>query len=148
MGKKTWYFTYGQSGSQPFEGGWTEVIAETRRQAIDMFRTFHDDSSSGYVNCAGIYSAEEFEKTDMPANGNYDYRAVEVIRFCRGELKREYTLSYLCLRFREFMGITQAQLAKLCNIDRTTLWKIEKGGKCTDRIQKNVRKVVEKIQNF
>lgn len=143
-----WYFTYGQSGTQPFYGGWTEVTADTRAKAIELFREVHEDTSSGYINCAGIYSEKEFRQTKMPTEGNFDYRCIETIRRWKGVAEREYTLSYLCLRFREYMDFTQAHLAKVCNIDRTTLWKIEKGGKVTKRIEKNVRKIVERVLDF
>lgn len=64
------YFTYGTSKSQPFFGGWTEVEASDRNAAAYAFRSVHPDKNEGIVNCAGIYSEDEFKTTDMYTNNN------------------------------------------------------------------------------
>ena len=144
-----WYFTYGQSESQPFEGGWTEVIADMRSQAVNMFRMFHADRLEGIVNCADIYSEDEFRKTDMFVHGNYNERCIEVIRVKREKntkvqtITQEYTTAFLCHQFRRWLDISQNHLAKLCGVSSTTLWKAENGMKISARNEKQIRKVVD-----
>ncbi|MBO5435897.1 hypothetical protein J6A31_08895 [bacterium] len=67
-----YYFTYGsECETQPFNGGWTEIIASSREQACAMFRAIHPDKIDDMLNCAGVYEAEEFEKTSMYKDGNF-----------------------------------------------------------------------------
>lgn len=67
----TFYFTYSNSGSQPFRGGWTEVAAPDQETARRMFRAVHPDVQLGLLNCANVYDADYFACTKMPAQGNY-----------------------------------------------------------------------------
>lgn len=68
--KQKFYFTYGTSERMPFIGGWTVVIAQDYAQAIAIFRAVHPDISEGVINCAFIYSAEEFESSEMFKNNS------------------------------------------------------------------------------
>lgn len=72
MGK--FYFTYG-TGEQPFYGGWTEIEAPSQAAACTIFKMFHPDKTAGLLNCSSVYSAENYEKSNMFKNGNFD-------RFC------------------------------------------------------------------
>lgn len=78
---KSFYFTYGTSDCFPYRGGWTEVIAPDRETAVYLFRIYHPDHTPGTVNCAGIYTREQFESTGMhlPSNGNFGHNGREVI---------------------------------------------------------------------
>ena len=68
--------TYGTEG-QPFFGGWTEVEAETEKEAIDIFRLKHPDKKPSLVNCARIYSEDEFLITGMLDHGNFGQKCHE-----------------------------------------------------------------------
>ena len=64
------YFTYGTSEQYPYKGGWTEVIAETKHMAILAFKVVHPDVHEGILNCASVYTEEEFTSSGM-TTGNY-----------------------------------------------------------------------------
>jgi len=72
------YFTYGLEG-QPFKGGWTIVEAPDRESAVKVFRIFHPDRYEGIVNCADIYTEEQFQRTSMALTDNYGERLQETI---------------------------------------------------------------------
>lgn len=75
-----YYFTYASDGSNPYCGGWTEVWAPNRNLACTAFRMVHPDKFPGFLNCAGVYSAEEFKKTRMAAaGGNFGFCCQETI---------------------------------------------------------------------
>lgn len=69
MGK--FYFTFGSSCGQAFVGGWVEVVAADREAAVNLFRALYqgEDTGLSIVNCAGIYSEEEFMRTSMGIRG-------------------------------------------------------------------------------
>lgn len=75
---KTFYFTYGLN-DQPYPGGWTEVVAPDMESALSLFRAFHPSMDNDLLNCAGIYSQEEFVVTSMFLNGNFGKRCWERI---------------------------------------------------------------------
>lgn len=79
-----YYFTYGIEG-QPFHGGWSEVEAPDSHAAVAAYRVFHPDKIEGIVNCACIYTEEQFEKTEMFSQGNFGFRAHETITLSRKE---------------------------------------------------------------
>lgn len=66
---RPYYFTYGTSPTYPYEGGWTVVYAVSRSQAVHLFRAVHPDVREGTVNCADIYTQEQFEQTKMYKTG-------------------------------------------------------------------------------
>lgn len=77
--KHRYFFTYGTSESMPFKGGWTVVMAESMKQAIEVFNIVHPPQN-GLVNCSSIYSEEAFKATDMYINGeNFGYGRREII---------------------------------------------------------------------
>ena len=63
------YVTYRTSGN-PYSGGWSELYAEDRKQAIAIFRAIYPDKNPNILNCATIYTAKEFEETDDYKNNN------------------------------------------------------------------------------
>ena len=63
------YFTFGSSETQPFYGGWVEVVADGREAAIEKFQARFPNHGD-YVNCAFIYSEDEWKHTGMAADGN------------------------------------------------------------------------------
>lgn len=72
------YFTYGTSG-YPFYGGWTVVEADSMEIACSLFRAHHTDKISGLLNCADIYTEEQFLKTEMSKTGNFGEFCHEMI---------------------------------------------------------------------
>lgn len=63
---ETFYFTYGTDKGFPFQGGWTEVHAAARNQAVALFRREHPDRSPGLVNCSSIYTEKQFQDKVFP----------------------------------------------------------------------------------
>lgn len=76
----TYIFTYGSEG-QPFQGGWTEVVAPDRETAIRTFLVYHP-LKDGFLPCCSIYTLEEFNKTKM-VTGNLGARCHEYIMVIR-----------------------------------------------------------------
>ena len=63
---ETFYFTYGTDKNFPFQGGWTEVHAPDRNQAVALFRREHPDRSPGLVNYSSIYTKKQFQDKVLP----------------------------------------------------------------------------------
>ena len=76
---KKFYFTYGTSTIFPYQNGWTEVYAENMAQATAFFRVRHPDKSYGTINCASLYTEEQFERYGFRKKGNFDGFCHEVI---------------------------------------------------------------------
>lgn len=72
-----YYYTYGSDREYPFIGGWTEVEAVSRKAANKLFRMVHPDKTPGILNCASVYTEEQFNNTIMPVQGNFDRFCVE-----------------------------------------------------------------------
>lgn len=83
------YFTYGSACGHPFNGGWTEVDAPNYVDAVKLFRTVHQDDTEGFINCAGIYTEEEFKKTKMFCGGNFGRNCVERLSVSQVILARD-----------------------------------------------------------
>ena len=61
----------------PYIGGWVEIIAENESAARGKFmEKFPRD---GGLNCAFVYSEDEFSRTKMSKEGNWGYYCHEVI---------------------------------------------------------------------
>lgn len=75
--QKKFYFTYG-SAHWP-GGGWTEVFAEDRYHAEELFCKKHPRNEYGQIVCCSVYEEEDFKKTRMFKEGNFGKRCVEVI---------------------------------------------------------------------
>lgn len=77
-GYKPWRYTYGFDSCYPFSCGWTEVWAISESEANAKFREIHPDVHEGMLNCAFVYSDEEFPKT-MLKKGNLGAKTREVL---------------------------------------------------------------------
>lgn len=67
---KTFYYTFGNSDTSPYIGGWVEIVAPEIRMADYIFNMMFPPRG-GVMRCAGIYTQENFAKTSMPKNGNF-----------------------------------------------------------------------------
>ena len=77
----TYYFTYESDERFPFQSGWTEVEAESYDQAVEGFQAFHPNRpGSDFINCAGIYGEDSFNRKRMAKEGNLGKKCVERIR--------------------------------------------------------------------
>lgn len=76
-----YYFTYSNTpeANMPFIGGWTEVIADSRMEAIRKFQKVHPNIRDNTVNCAFIYDEIFFATTGMLSTGNFGKFCQEVI---------------------------------------------------------------------
>lgn len=74
------YFTFGTSERFPYHGGWVEVLAPDYHAAVKTFRAKYPDVHKGIVNCSDIYTAEQFEKSEM-ADGNFGAACHEVLTY-------------------------------------------------------------------
>lgn len=71
---KKFYFTFGDSKSQPFKGGWVVVVAPDYKAAVKIFNIYYPNpDDKGTINCASIYSEEEFIRSEMFKTGNRGY---------------------------------------------------------------------------
>ena len=74
----TFYFSFGSSDSYPFRGGWVEVRADDIKQAETLFRSHFPDRHPGVLNCAFVYTEQEWRKTLM-AEGHGGQKCHQVI---------------------------------------------------------------------
>lgn len=76
------YFTYGIEG-HPFVGGWTEVIAEDRQQAVELFALIHPKNENGFLPYCTEYSEEQFQRTRMAGGhgsfGRFCHETIELV---------------------------------------------------------------------
>ena len=73
-----YYFTYGVEAG----GGWTKVVADDYDRAVEAFCLYHP-RRDGFIACSSIYSVEQFKRTKMASNGNFDVRCRETITLTR-----------------------------------------------------------------
>ena len=85
------YFTYGSDPCFPYQGGWTLVLAAGYDDAVAAFDAYHPRSESAYgcINCADIYTSEEFLSTKMATQGNRGAGCHEIIKLSRIELQEK-----------------------------------------------------------
>lgn len=84
-GMKRFYFTYGTDARFPFFRGWTEVVAPDKEAACAVFQCYHPNRpDSAALNCAWIYTEEEFRKTCM-------YRGDYPGEFCHEVIGPQYS---------------------------------------------------------
>lgn len=65
VGLSSFYFSFGSAKQFPFERGYLVVLAENRREAIGIFRYHYPDVNEGIINCADIYTEEQWQRTEM-----------------------------------------------------------------------------------
>lgn len=54
------FFTFGSSNTFPYQNGYVKVIGESRDDAVAKFRKIYPDINENTVNCAFIYTQEEW----------------------------------------------------------------------------------------
>ena len=68
----TFYFTYGlgdpEETGQDYQGGWTEVEAESVLKAVDIYKVFHPSVNS-LLPCCGV-GLTELQMGKMLTEGN------------------------------------------------------------------------------
>ncbi len=74
-----YYITYGTSDTQPYQGGWSVVYAESEAEARQKHAKRHGTTESGTLRFAFSYTEERFNATDMPFEGNLGGYEHEVI---------------------------------------------------------------------
>ena len=60
-----YYFTFGSDERFPYRYGWVEVDAPDEHKARQIFSLYYPNRADGCLNCAFVYSEEEFVKTVM-----------------------------------------------------------------------------------
>ena len=74
------YFTFGTSKFYPYYGGWVEVIANDSEEAAAKFRKKYPDRNIGFINCAFLYTEDEWKRTGIAQKGsNHGHGCHEVI---------------------------------------------------------------------
>ena len=58
---QTFYYTFGTAESFPYQRGWVEIQANSQSQVNDLFRQHFPDKTPGVLNCAFVYTEEEFQ---------------------------------------------------------------------------------------
>ncbi len=76
---QSFYYVYGSWEGYPFKGGWSVVRAEDREKADALFRKHHPDRNPGTLNCAFVYTWDEFMQTGMSLKGNIGVGCREII---------------------------------------------------------------------
>ncbi|MGF6990437.1 hypothetical protein M2150_001698 [Lachnospiraceae bacterium PM6-15] len=99
----TWYFTFGSSRQYPYDSGWVEVRAETRQEAIDLYKEKYPNVSHNIYNCADIYSEKQMHETEMYVSGNRGAKCHDVI-----DKSQHNEPQYYVVHFEE-KGITLAE---------------------------------------
>ncbi|MGF7018755.1 hypothetical protein M2145_002530 [Lachnospiraceae bacterium PF1-21] len=98
-----WYFTFGSSRQYPYDGGWVEVQAETRQEAIDLYKEKYPNVKRNIYNCADIYSEKQMHGTEMFVSGNRGAKCHDVI-----DKSQHNEPQYYVVHFEE-KGITLAE---------------------------------------
>lgn len=62
------YFTYGNEGEYPYNGGWTEISAPTVDMAAALHRGVHPGLIGRNINCANMFMEDTFKSTRMYEN--------------------------------------------------------------------------------
>lgn len=85
------YFTYGSDERFPFQYGWTEIEALSYELACAAFRAFHPDRDPEVrcLNCADVYTEEQFKDTLEWVGVNYRDRCHERITLTRELLDKK-----------------------------------------------------------
>ena len=67
-----YYFTFGTDPDYPFAGGWVTVAAPSRQAAVQIFLLYYpNETGADVLNCADVYTEEEFKETGMEETGNF-----------------------------------------------------------------------------
>ena len=71
------FYTFGSRG-QAHIGGWIEIMANSREEADRIFIKKYP-LKDGLLNCAFIYTEEDFKRTIMYKHGNFGRGCHEVL---------------------------------------------------------------------
>lgn len=114
---KKFYFTFGTDEKYPFQGGWVEIIAENKKEAIITFQAHYPNrQGSPFYNACDCYESSYFEETNMFTNGNlgaYCHRVIHNSKFL-GETAIVLTKKDFA-KIKEVAGEKQYQLGKKIN---------------------------------
>ena len=77
---KRLYFTYGTSDKMPFKGGWSIAEGKSYEECLALYKVAHPQEDPTCVNCAFIYTEDEFKETSMYKDGNMGHKTWEIIR--------------------------------------------------------------------
>ena len=85
------YFTYGSDKRYPFQDGWTEIEAPSYALACAIFREYHPDRDpdAPCLNCAEVYTEEQFGDTIEWVGASYRDRCHERITLTRELLDKK-----------------------------------------------------------
>ena len=87
QGNKNFYFTYGTDKQFPFILGWTRVVAPSYEAAVAAFKSFHPCRNVyGTINCADIYTEEQFFATSLPMEGNggaFEHEYIKIVHYSK-----------------------------------------------------------------
>ena len=102
----TFYFSFGSSDSYPFRGGWVEVRTDDVKQAETLFRSHFPDKHPGVLNCAFVYTEQEWRETPMAEGhgGQRCHRVIDAPGVYRRDLPKEKPISPLVKKAKERMA--------------------------------------------
>ena len=99
------YFTFGSSPTFPFENGWIIINADCKNDACKYFMNLYPNPRNpDIINCAFIYSEDEFKDTIMYENGNLG-----------AGCHKEYTVKSTIPRVLEFDRLV-FEVTRRCNM--------------------------------
>ena len=58
------YFSYGTDNGFPFKEGHTEIEAQDKESAIELFNSVHPCRTDNIINCAFIYDEDEWKEME------------------------------------------------------------------------------------
>lgn len=76
MGK--YFYTFGTSLQFPYQRGWVEIHAESSEEANKKFRSRFPDVNPGTLNCAFVYTEEQWNKME-PEKNWHGWKCHEII---------------------------------------------------------------------
>lgn len=76
MCKNKCYFTFGTSNTFPYQEAYLIVLAQDINEATYKFRQKYSDNTPGIINCAFVYTEEQWDKS---LNSNHYKEPVEYI---------------------------------------------------------------------
>ena len=93
----TFYFSFGANKDYPFQEGWVEVKAADLEQAKALFRSHFPDKRPGLLNCAFVYTAQEWQQTSMAkgAPSQICHQIIDAAGHYRRDMQKEKPLSSL-----------------------------------------------------
>ena len=75
----SFYYTFGSDPGYPYQCGWVEVHAASRKDADEIFRSRFPDRHENTLNCAFCYTAKRWARMD-PEHNWPGWKCFEIIR--------------------------------------------------------------------